>query len=227
MRKELFASKRLDKHLLGLLRRQVDFDRIYLDHSASNTAHPRDLGEDCDYTRITSERLIQLSLLESDPKIRIHYLHAFQRWFSRIVLACARDQRYLQAGRLHQPSQRTATGLRKGCHDDRRSRHPPSCQNAFRHRARRAHPVQEGAWLRRCFSRNGLDPLTLSGKETLGYANELPTAAYRLMALAGTPDGRQAIDRDMAAVYLRIFAEKQEKPTDLDEAALKLFARRR
>ena len=226
MRKELTVSGRFDKQLLGLFRQQVDFDRIFLDRSVYNTAHPGDLGEDCDYTRITSERLIHLSLLEPNPKIKVHYLHAFQRWFSRIVLAYSPGvaDTFKPDGSINHHA-----GLQFGYG-----------KGAMMTGARVIHLLAKTPFaiepsghalfkktllLRRCFSRNGLDPLTLSGKEGLSYANELPSAPYRLMALAGTPDGRQAIDRDMAAVYLRLIAEKKEKPADPDDAAAKLLER--
>jgi chondroitin-sulfate-ABC endolyase/exolyase len=224
MRKELFASKRLDKHLLSLLRRQVDFDRIYLDHSASNIDHPGDLGEDCDYTRITSERLIQLSLLESDPRIRIHYLHAFQRYFSRIVLAYSpgiRDTFKPDGSTNHHFG--LTFGYGAGAIDTGArvisllSKTPFAIEPA-------GHALFKKAMLmRRNFSRNAWEPLILSGKETLQGPNELRVWPYRLMALAGTPDGSQAIDREMAGVYLRLFAEKKAKPTAFDDAAMKLL----
>ena len=225
MRKELLASARLDNQLLALLRQQVKFDRIFADHSVYNTAHPGDLGEDCDYTRITSERLIHLALMEPNPRIRVHYLHAFQRWFSRIVLAYSPGvaDTFKPDGSINHHAG-LQLGYGKGA--------LLTGARVIHLLARTPFAIEPGGHalfknallLRRCFSRNGLDPLSLSGKETLGYANELPTAPYRLMALAGTPDGRQAVDRDLAAVYLRLVAEKKEQPTDLDAAAQKLFA---
>ncbi len=224
MRKELIASARLDNKLLELLRQQVRFDRIFLDHSIYNTAHPGDLGEDCDYTRITSERLIHLSLMEPDRRIRIHYLHSFRRWFSRIVLAYSPgvSDTFKPDGSINHHF-----GLQFGYGT-----------GAMMTAARVIHLLaktpfaieptghalfKKSLMLRRCFSRNGLDPLTLSGKEGLTYPNTLLTAPYRLMALAGTPDGSQAIDPDMAAVYLRLASEKKGKPTDCDDAAMALF----
>lgn len=224
LRKELIASARLDNNLLELLRQQVKFDRIFLDRSVYNTAHSGDLGEDCDYTRITSERLIHLSLMEPNPKIRIHYLHAFQRWFSRIVLAYSPGvaDTFKPDGSInHHFGLQFGYGngaLMTGARVIRLLAKTPFAIEPKGHAF-----FKNALLLRRCFSRNGLDPLSLSGKESLGYANSLLTAPYRLMALAGTPDGSQAIDRDMAAAYLRIFAEKKEKPNVLDETALKLF----
>lgn len=224
MRKELTASARLDDPLRQLLRQQVRFDRIFLDHSVYNSVHPGDLGEDCDYTRITSERLIHLCLMEPDAKIRNRDLHAFQRWFSRIVLAYAPGvaDTFKPDGSLNHHA-----GLQLGyangvLHTGARvirlfSQTPFAIEPA-------GHALFKNTLMtRRCFSRQGLDPLTLSGKETLNFANSLPTAPYRLMALAGSPDGSQAIDRDMAAAYLRLIAEKKEKLTDADVAAMQLF----
>ena len=225
MRKELIASARLDNKLLELLRQQAKFDRIFLDHSAYNTIHPGDLGEDCDYTRITSERLIHLALMEPNPRIRIRYLHAFQHWFSRIVLAYAPGvaDTFKPDGSInHHAGLQFGYGngaLMTGARVTHLLAKTPFAIESSGHTL-----FRNALLLRRNFSRNGLDPLTLSGKEALVYPNGLLTAPYRLMALAGTPGGRQAIDRDMAAVYLRLMAEKKEKPTDLDEAALKLFA---
>ncbi len=228
LRRELLAARRIDGRLLDLLRQQVKFDRIFLNHSVYNTAHPGDLGEDCDYTRLTSERLIYLALLEPDPKLRTHYLHACQRWFSRMVLAYAPgvSDTFKPDGSLnHHNGLQFGYGrgvLITGARVINLLARTPFAIEPGGHTL-----FRQALLLRRCFSRNGLDPLTLSGKEGLGYANELPTAPYRLMALAGTPDGRQAIDADMAAVYLRLIAGKKEKPTDLDEAAMRLFEQAR
>ena len=224
MRKELADTRRVDDRLLELLRRQIDFGRIFLARSVFNTAHPGDLGEDCDYTRLTSERLIQLSLLEPDPKIRVYDLHAFQRWFGRIVLAYAPGVRdtFKPDGSLNHHgglifgygAGALATGSRVISLFAKTPFAIEPAGHAF---------FKKALMLRRNFSRNGLDPLILSGKEALTGGTVLKTDPYRLMALAGTPDGTQPVDRDMAAVYLRLFDEKKEKPTDFDEAARKLF----
>jgi chondroitin-sulfate-ABC endolyase/exolyase len=224
LRKELIASVRLDNKLLELLCRQVKFDRIFLDRSVYNTVHPGDLGEDCDFTRITSERLIHLSLMEPNPKIKIHYLHAFQRWFSRIVLAYSPGvaDTFKPDGSInHHFGLQFGYGngaLMTGSRVIHLLAQTPFAIEPNGHAL-----FKNVLLLRRCFSRNGLDPLTLSGKEGLGYANNLLDVPYLLMAMAGTPDGRQAIDRDMAAVYLRLVSEKKETPHALHAAAMKLF----
>ena len=224
MRDELTVSGRFDKQLLGLFRQQVDFDRILLGRSVYNTAHPGDLGEDCDYTRITSERLIHLSLMEPNPRIRIYYLHAFGRWFSRIVLAYSPGvaDTFKPDGSInHHAGLQFGYGngaLMTGARVIHLLAKTPFAVEPNGHAL-----FKNALLLRRCFSRNGLDPLTLSGKEGLGYANNLLDVPYLLMALAGTPDGREPIDRDMAAVYLRLVKEKKETPHALHDAALKLF----
>ena len=144
MRSELIAAGRLDNKLLDLLRLQTDFNRIFLDRSRCNTVHPGDLGEDCDYTRLTSERIVHLAMMEPNPQIRAHYLHAFQRWFSRIVLAYAAGRRrHFQTGRIPQPSLRASVHVRDRRHQHRSARHQPALPNALRHRAQRPRPVQE------------------------------------------------------------------------------------
>jgi chondroitin-sulfate-ABC endolyase/exolyase len=224
MRRELLATRRLDGKLLELLRQQVKFDRIFLNHSVYSTAHPGDLGEDCDYTRLTSERLIYLALLEPDPKLRTHYLHAFQRWFSRIVLAYAPGvaDTFKPDGSLNHHA-----GLQYGygsgaMHTCARVIHL-FARTPFAIEAQGHALFKEVLLKRRVFSRNGLDPLTLSGKEELRYANGLAAAPYLLMALAGTPAGREPLDRDMAAVYLRLAAETGNAAHPLHADAVKSF----
>ena len=212
LRKELIASARLDNQLLDLLRRQVKFDRIFLDRSVYNTAHPGDLGEDCDYTRITSERLIHLSLMEPNPKIRIHYLHAFQRWFSRIVLAYSPGvaDTFKPDGSInHHFGLQFGYGngaLMTGSRVIHLLAKTPFAIEPNGHAL-----FKNVLLLRRCFSRNGLDPLTLSGKEGLGYANSLLTCPTGSWPWPERPMDSQAIDRDMAAVYLRTHPEKKRR----------------
>ena len=225
MRRELRATRRLDGRLLELLRQQVKFDRIFLDRSVYNTAHPGDLGEDCDYTRLTSERLLYLALLEPDAKLRTHYLHAFQRWFSRVVLAYAPGvaDTFKPDGSINHHA-----GLQYGYGSGAMN----TCARVIHLFALTPFAIEpqghalfkEVLLKRRLFSRNGLDPLTLSGKEELRYANVLATAPYLLMALAGTPDGKEPLDRDLAAAYLRLTAETENTAHPLHAEALKLFA---
>ena len=149
--------------------------------------------------------------MEPNPRIRIHDLHSFQRWFSRIVLAYSPGvaDTFKPDGSINHHA-----GLQFGYGNGALM----TGSRVIHLLAKTPFAIEPGGHalfknvllLRRCFSRNGLDPLTLSGKEGLGYANSLLDVPYLLMALAGTPDGRQPIDRDMAAVYLRLIAEKKE-----------------
>ena len=228
MRQELSATSRLDAKLLDLLRKQIRFERIFSDRSVYSTAHPGDLGEDCDYTRITSERMIFLSLFESDPRVEVHFLHAFQRWFSRVVLAYAPgvNDTFKPDGSINHHS-----GLQFGYGNGAIN----TCARVIHTLAKTPLAIEPAGhalfkntlMLRRNFSRNGYDPITLSGKVGLQWSNQLLNSPYLLMALAGTPDGSQPIDLDMAAVYLRVINEKKETPHPLHEAAMKQFAEAR
>lgn len=62
-------------------------------------------------------------------------------------------------------------------------------------------------------------PLALSGRHPNGTGHLTPTH-YAYMAMAGTPDGKNAFDNDMAAVYLRLVG--QPKST-FDKKACQLF----
>ena len=226
MRGELLASGRIAPPMLDLMRRQVDFDRIFLRHSSRNAAVPGTLGEDCDYTRLTSERLILLSLMEGNPKLRNHFLHAFSRWFSGVVLACAPGV----AGTFKPDgSTNHHSGLQFGYGNGALITCARVTQlfagTPYRIDARGHAFLKDMLMKRRCFSRNGLDPLTLSGKETLVYANSLPAAPYLLMALAGSPDGKESIDGAMAAVYLRLVSESAGANHPMHEAGVRAFER--
>ena len=225
MHKELIASDRLAPSLLNLLKQQIRFDRIFLEHSISNSAHPSDSGEDCDYTRITSERLIYLVLMEPNPRLRTEDLHAFQRWFSRVVLAYSpgiRDTFKPDGSTNHHGGIQYGYG----------SGAIATCARVIHLFARTPFAVEPiGHTLfkkllmqRRCFCSNGSDPSTLSGKEGIGRGNTLAAWPYLLMALSGTPDGREPVDRDLAAAYLRLYSEKKEIPHVLHDAGLKVFA---
>ena len=224
MRSELIAAGRLDNKLLDLLRLQTDFNRIFLDRSLCNTVHPGDLREDCDYTRLTSERIVHLAMMEPNPQIRAHYLHAFQHWFSRIVLAYAPGvaDTFKPDGSLnHHSGLQFMYGIgaiNTGARLINLLSHTPFAIEPKGHAL-----FKNTLQLRSKFCRNWLDPLTLSGKEHIGASVGATPEPLRLMALSGTPDGSQAIDRDMAAIYLRMFQEKKISPTDLDRAAMKLF----
>lgn len=54
-------------------------------------------------------------------------------------------------------------------------------------------------------------PVSISGRHPRG-TEALQPGPYALMALSGTPDGRQALDREMAAAYLRLV--RYDSPTD-------------
>lgn len=223
MRDELIASKRLTPELLGMFCLQNGFERIFRDHSVYCTVHPGDLGEDCDFTRITSERFIFLSLMASDSRVRVHHLHAFQRWFSRIVLAYS-------------------PGIMDTFKPDGSVNHHRGLQfgygaGAFNTVARvvhllartpfaiepQAHAFAKKALLRRSrFADHAQDPVLLSGKNGLGFGN-MPISPFLLMALAGSPDGKDPFDHDMAAAYLRLVAETGDTSHPLNAGGVKLF----
>ena len=60
------------------------------------------------------------------------------------------------------------------------------------------------------FSYGNFMPASLQGKEGFSPKNwdhPVPLGAYCLMALAGTPDGKEPVDREMASVYRRMVAD--------------------
>ena len=224
MSRELTASRRLDPALVRHIQRQTGYERIFLDRSVYNTIHPGDLGEDCDYTRLTSERILQLAILEADPRRRVYVLHVFSRWFSSIVLAWSPGVKgtFKPDGSINHH-----LGLQLGYANGALV----TCSRVIYLLSRSpfAIAVQGHALLkdvllkRRLFSRHCLDPMILSGKEDLRYTNQVWPEYYRLMALAGTPDGKYPIDAEMASAWLRLAGETGilEKPGSA--ATAKLF----
>ena len=87
-----------------------------------------------------------------------------------------------------------------------------------------AHETVKNALLAMRFYCNTFQwPLAISGRHPNG-SGELAPEQFATMALSGTPDGKQAIDPDMAAAYLRLAAYEQmagKKPASNREQAMK------
>ncbi|WFO11812.1 polysaccharide lyase beta-sandwich domain-containing protein [Edwardsiella ictaluri] len=60
----------------------------------------------------------------------------------------------------------------------------------------------------RIYTKETQIPLTLSGRHPTGL-HSIAIAPFKWMALAGTPDGSQPVDQDLAAAYARLAGETQ------------------
>ena len=62
-------------------------------------------------------------------------------------------------------------------------------------------------------------PLSMSGRHPNGHGKLIPIQ-YATLALAGTPDGREAIDGEMASVFLRLVAHAEDETPDFKPKAM-------
>ncbi len=161
-----------------------------------------------DFYHLTVPRLLRQCLMQVEPAEQVRWLNAFSAMLERSMLQPTSTLKidgsaYHHSGHYHSYAQNAFGTL------------PPLFQELsdtpWRLSAE-AHERLRRAMLAQRFYANQLDlPLALKGRSpfTAGYGVIRPSGLRGLDALArlGTPDGKQAIDREVAAAYLRLVPE--------------------
>ena len=224
MRDDLRATHRFTEDLLNYWTLRFGYSRIF---NAKENHSARDLfgdnvspgfvfhGEDADYTRITMPGLILYSLLMPDEAERVRDLHALRDWLGNVVFSCAPG-----AMDTFKPD---GSGFHHGGF-------------LFRYQSAAVYECAKMLYLlsktdfaikpeRQEFIRNILlkqyhwsyrnnMPATIPWKGPFSprdFQQSVPLSAYCLMALAGTPDGKEKTDTEFASIYLRQMADGNTK----------------
>lgn len=233
MRGPLTAAGRLPPAVITYLKERQGYGRMFLRDSIycrlwrGRTYRAGELGEDCDYTRIVTPRLLLLALMTVDPAEKVRDLKALGDWFGRIVLHDSPgvlDTFKPDGSLFHHQGLQVGYGkgtLLAGSRMIYCLSGTPFAVAAAGHAFFRNVLLRQRAWWRaNCV------PLTLCGKE--GFKREFaanePIAPWLLTALAGTPDRTQSIDREVAAAYLRMAGENLREPYFLHNEGVKQFA---
>ena len=221
LRQPLRASGRLTADVLAELKDRLALDRIYTDKSVAmmsfrgRTYRPGELGEDCDYTRMSVQRLLITILMGPDSPEKVRDLQSFSAWLDRVVLQYSPglcDTFKPDGSTFHHQSFIPGYGsgsllaLSRTIYDLSATPYAVSP---------RGHGFFRDVLLRyRLLLRENTLPLTLGGKSGFvrHYNTAQSSAPFLYMTLAGTPDGQQPVDPLVAAAWLRLLVREQPTP---------------
>jgi chondroitin-sulfate-ABC endolyase/exolyase len=168
-----------------------------------------------DFYNLTVPRMLQHCLLQVEPVEQVRWLRAFRDMLERSILqpnSAFKIDGSAYHHSAHYPSYATGafqslSALLLAFKDT-----PWRFSTEMHERVRRAAIAQ------RIYA-NFLDvPSSLHGRSTLKYSRRINAGALAPLALAGTPDGREEIDIEVAAAYLRVVpgAADEEPYRDLN-----------
>ena len=214
MRKLLNQNKRLTGKVIENMKKRLSFDRIYLKYSyycrswGSRKYSKDELGEDTDYLRMRARDFPMIILLDPDINRQNRDLHAYSNWLSNIVMHCS-------------------PGVIDGFKPDGTVNHHwgwlnhygqgvfNTCAPLFWYLGRtpfristRAHNFFKKMMLKHDFyCKDSIHPPILSGKsfspKSYGGPGSDISGRFAYMSMAGTPDGKNPIDKEMLAIQLR------------------------
>lgn len=223
MRKELKETGRLTPTLIEDYQDRFGYkQRIFYGYSyyireSSEIPHKwreDETGEDIDYLRITSLRLIMMALLEKDDRVRVRDMQSIQKYFSEIALTYSPAIKdgfkpdgvnYHHWGWIDQYGLSALIRLSKIYYVMAKTEFQLS-ENAYK-------IMHEQLYAQDMRSLWNIVPKTTSGKSGEPYQDggnlqEHPER-YGYMALAGSPDGSEEIDKNMARIFLRAMKDQR------------------
>lgn len=217
MRDELAKTGRLTAERAEEILVRMGGARIYSDVSVymmtfrQRTYRPGEQGESCDYIRMAIPRILMAVLLAPDSPEKVRDLTVFSRWLDKVILQDAAGvcDTFKPDGTLfhHQAFQ---FGYGRGA-QIALSRLCYLLSGTPFALPERAHEFLRERTLRvaKLAVRN-IMALTQGGKESLTLQTQINESAapWMYLALSGSPDGKEPLDRMVAAEYLRLNAER-------------------
>lgn len=224
MRKELHETHRLTGDLLDSWTSRFGYRRIF---NARENQFQRELPggktqaeldlkhEDCDYMRITMPGLILYPFLMPEVEERVRDLHAFSDWFGNVVLSYAPGtyDTFKPDGSMFHHHAFLYGYAKSAAYQAARMLYMFSGTD-FAVKPDRHEFLRRILLRQYYFSYGNYLPATLQGKDgfrPVSWDHPVPLSAYCMMSLAGTPGGKEKIDREFAAVYRRMLADGDNK----------------
>lgn len=208
--RDFFSAYYLMKEVLAARGLQAEASRTLLWYAslAETCSAPTQPGGDVDEINTLSMGRIASILFMPDTPEKVQYLRAFSRWLSNAFLPSkGLEDGFKQDGTVyHHCNNYPAYGV-GGLEGATRMiylLHGTSFAIAEASHAN----VKHNLLTMRFYCNKRFYPLALSGRHPDGKGTLVPRQ-YGLMALAGTPDGRQEVDGEMAAAFLRLVSDVQ------------------
>ena len=201
----LYLSYFLMKDVLREEGKLNEAERTLRWYAITNEVYPRPLvnGIDMDsFNTQTTGRIASILIMEDTPE-KLQYLKSFSRWIDygcRPALGLTGSFKTDGAAFHHcnnYPAYAVG-GLDGATNMIYLLNHTSFAVSELAHRT-----VKDVLLAMRFYCNTKQFPLSMSGRHPNGIGKLIPIQ-YATMAMAGTPDGKEVIDKDMAAAYLRL-----------------------
>lgn len=150
-------------------------------------------------------------LLISDPRVKVQYLNCFVRYLNNgLDLAPGLSDSFKPDGSVFHNGNNYPAFANAGFVNACKMVYILS-QSGFAVSPMGHENLRRSLLMARLYCNKYVWPLSLSGKFPKG-TGQLLTEYYKYMALAGTPDGSEAIDKEMAGAFLRLVDDADSDP---------------
>lgn len=211
----LYLAYFLMKDVLREEGRLLEAERTLRWYAITNEVYPKPQGNGIDmdsFNTQTTGRIASILMMEDTPE-KLQYLKSFSRWIDygcRPALGLAGSFK-ADGGAFHHRNNYPAYavgGLDGATNMIYLFNHTEWAVSPLAHET-----VRKVLLAMRFYCNKQHFPLSMSGRHPDGRGKLVPMH-YAMMAMAGTPDGKEAYDESMAAAYLRLISDT---PADAQE----------
>ena len=211
----LYLAYFLMKDVLREEGRLLEAERTLRWYAITNEVYPKPQGNGIDmdsFNTQTTGRIASILMMEDTPE-KLQYLKSFSRWIDygcRPALGLAGSFK-ADGGAFHHRNNYPAYavgGLDGATNMIYLFNHTEWAVSPLAHET-----VRKVLLAMRFYCNKQHFPLSMSGRHPDGRGKLVPMH-YAMMAMAGTPDGKEAYDESMAAAYLRLISDI---PADVQE----------
>ncbi|QZT36747.1 hypothetical protein K5X82_16085 [Halosquirtibacter xylanolyticus] len=172
---------------------------------------PKEKGISIDAFNTTIMGRLSSILLIDDPSVRVQYLNCFVRYLNNgLALAPGLEDSFKPDGSVFHHANNYPAYATGGYKNACRMVYVLS-QTGFAVSPDGHRNLKRSLLMTRLYCNKYVWPLSLSGRHPKG-TGRLLTEYYKYMSLAGTPDGGNEIDPDMAGVFLRLVDDADSDP---------------
>lgn len=204
----LYLAYFLMKDVLREEGRLLEAERTLRWYAITNEVYPKPQGNGIDmdsFNTQTTGRIASILMMEDTPE-KLQYLRSFSRWIDygcRPALGLAGSFK-ADGGAFHHRNNYPAYavgGLDGATNMIYLFNHTEWAVSPLAHET-----VRKVLLAMRFYCNKQHFPLSMSGRHPDGRGKLVPMH-YAMMAMAGTPDGKEAYDESMAAAYLRLISD--------------------
>jgi len=204
----LYLAYFLMKDVLREEGRLLEAERTLRWYAITNEVYPKPQGNGIDmdsFNTQTTGRIASILMMEDTPE-KLQYLKSFSRWIDygcRPALGLAGSFK-VDGGAFHHRNNYPAYavgGLDGATNMIYLFNHTEWAVSPLAHET-----VRKVLLAMRFYCNKQHFPLSMSGRHPDGRGKLVPMH-YAMMAMAGTPDGKEAYDESMAAAYLRLISD--------------------